>query len=139
MKLWHVRIPTKVRMFTWRLAKMSIAIGEVRAHRNMATDDTCPICNAVVDTWGHALIECKMSRAVWALADVEVVEHLIMNRTNDAQLWIFWLVDTMKENELAMTLVTHWAIWWARRRDIHAIHMMFLVPLWSESSHLAVR
>ncbi|XP_073362125.1 uncharacterized protein [Aegilops tauschii subsp. strangulata] len=98
---------------------MSLATGEVRAHRNMATDDTCPICNAAVDTWRHALIECNMSRAVWALADDEVVEHLIMNRTDDARLWIFWLFDTMKENELATTLVTLWAIWWARRRAIH--------------------
>lgn len=85
---------------------MSIPTGEVRVHRNMATDDICPICNAASDTWQHALLDCNMSRAIWALADEEMVEHLIINRTEDARLWFFWLFDTMKQHELAAVLVT---------------------------------
>lgn len=98
---------------------MSIPTEVVRVHRNMATDTTCPICQAAPDTWRHALLDCNMSRAVWALADEELVEHVIMNRTDDARLWIFWLFDTLKQDELAVVLVTLWALWWARRRAIH--------------------
>ena len=75
---------------------MSIPTREVHVHRNMATDDIRPICNATLDTWRHALLECSMLRVVWVLADEEMLEHVIMNRTDDVGLCLFWLFDTMK-------------------------------------------
>lgn len=119
VKLWHVQVPAKFRMFIWRLAKMSLPTKEVRAHRQMATKNTCMIFHSATDSWRHALLDCNMSRAVWALANEELMEHLIMNRTEDARLLIFWLFDTLKQNELAIVLFTMWAIWWAIRTAIH--------------------
>ena len=39
--------------------------------------------------------------------------------TADARLWIFWLLDTLNQPDLARVLVMLWAIWWARRKAIH--------------------
>ena len=43
----------------------------------------------------------------------------ISNRTEDARLWVFWLLDTLPEKEVVQILVTMWSIWWTRRRAIH--------------------
>ena len=85
----------------------------------MSDSAECSICHAEVDTWRHALFDCHMARCVWALSDEEITGTIISNRTDDAKLWMFWLVDTLPTADLALVLVTMWAIWWARRRAIH--------------------
>ena len=47
------------------------------------------------------------------------METIVSNWTDDAKLWMLWLVDTLPSMELARVLVTMWANWWARRRAIH--------------------
>ena len=118
-KLWGASVPSKVRIFAWRLAKTSIPTGEVRKNRSMAETSECTLCKVAVDTWRHSLFDCKMARCVWALADEDLTETIVSNRTDDAKLWMLWLVDTLPSMELARVLVTMWANWWARRRAIH--------------------
>ena len=117
-KLWQTQVPGKVRMFLWRLSKHSIPTNDVRAHRHMSGSSACGICGAQ-DSWRHSLIECSMSRCVWALSDEDILEHMLSNRTDDARLWIFWLFETTNQHDLAKILVMMWAIWWARRKAIH--------------------
>lgn len=118
-KLWRLSILSKIKVFTWRLARTSIPTGEIQNHRKKADSPACTICNATVDTWRHSLFDCHMSRCVWALAEEELTEVAISNRTEDARLWIVWLIDTLLEKELTQILVTMWAIWWVTRRAIH--------------------
>lgn len=117
--LWGAPVPSKVRVFAWRLSKTSIPTGAVRHHRSMADSAECSICHAANNTWRHSLFNCRMARCVWALADEELTETIISNRTDDAKLWMLWLVDTLPSAELARLLDTMWAIWWARCRAIH--------------------
>jgi hypothetical protein len=72
-KLWKTRVPSKLRIFAWRLARSSLPTGQERVHRHMATTAICPICNAAEDDWRHSLISCNMAKAVWALWDDDVV------------------------------------------------------------------
>lgn len=118
-QLWKVKVPSKIRVFVWRLAQMSLPTGSVRHERNMATSSACCLCDEELDSWRHSLFECRMARCVWALGDEEILEHVISNRSDDARLWLFWLFDTMNQQDLARVLITMWAIWWARRRAIH--------------------
>lgn len=76
-KLWSAKVPAKVRSFAWRLAKNSIPTGETLKRRHMSEADTCVICNAAADSWRHALLDCHMSKCIWALMEEELVEHVI--------------------------------------------------------------
>ena len=96
---------------------MSLPTGTVRNERKMATSPG--LCDEEVDSLRHSLFECRMARCVWALGDEETLEHVISNRSEDARLWLFWLFDTLNQQDLARVLITMWAIWWARRRAIH--------------------
>jgi hypothetical protein len=116
--LWKVQVPSKLRVFLWRLAKQSIPTGDVRHHRNMAPDCSCSLCGAE-DSWRHSLLECTMSRCVWALAPEEITEHMMDMAEPDAKQWIFSLINSLKHEDLIRCFVTLWAIWFARRKAIH--------------------
>ena len=68
-QLWNVRVPSKIKIFVWRLAHTSISTGHVRHERNMADSPACSICGADEDTWRHSLLSCCMVRCVWALGE----------------------------------------------------------------------
>ena len=75
--LWKVKVPAKIRVFLWRLARKSIPTADVLHHRHMATQSSCVICGAP-DSWRHSLLKCNMARRVWALA-LENITELIAN------------------------------------------------------------
>lgn len=46
--LWSVKVPGKIRNFLWRLARCSIPTEDVRHNRNMADNDNCQLCGALL-------------------------------------------------------------------------------------------
>lgn len=66
MILWSVKVPTKIRIFLWRLARQSLATTDVLDHTNMKAENICALCGAQ-DSCRHALLECNIARCVWAL------------------------------------------------------------------------
>ena len=116
--LWHIQVPSKIKVFLWRLAKQSIPTADVRHRRNMADNSSCVLCG-VVDSWRHSLLECVASRSVWALAPEAITEHMDHTRETDAKQWIFTVVETLQHDDLIRCMVTMWAIWFARRKLIH--------------------
>ena len=71
--IWHIKVPLKLRVFVWRLARQSIPCNVLLHHRNMATNETCALCG-VRDTWRHALLSCPMAGSMWVLAPDHIVE-----------------------------------------------------------------
>jgi hypothetical protein len=45
-ELWHIKVPSNVRVFLWRLAKQYLPMNDVRCHRRMAETDSCQLCGA---------------------------------------------------------------------------------------------
>jgi hypothetical protein len=115
--LLSVQVPSKLRVFLWRLAQQSLPTADIRCRRKMAETSTCTICGGV-DSWRHSLIDCSVARCVWALAAEEVTEHLCMNEDPSAKRWLFSLMETMSRDDFARVAVTPWAIWYARRRNL---------------------
>ena len=130
-QLWKVWVPSKIRVFVWRLAHTSIPTGFVRHERNMADSQACSICGADEDTWRHSLLSCCMARRVWALGDEELLEHVISNQNTDAHLWLFWLMESTSQRDLTHVLVTMWAIRWACRKAIHENEFQSPLPIMS--------
>src|SRR4051794_13465188 len=65
--LWKLKVPSKVRIFLWRLAHHSLPTADVLKRISMSTQDVCPLCGCE-DSWRHALVACTMSRCIWALS-----------------------------------------------------------------------
>ena len=117
-KLWKCKVPSKIRIFLWILALCSRPTGDIRHHRNMATSSARYVARR---THGGTpgLIECTMSRYVWALADPVVVEHIRMTTDPSARQWLFSMMQSVAHEEFTRMVVTMWAIWHARRKVIH--------------------
>jgi hypothetical protein len=92
--LWKTNVPSRVRLFAWRLAHNSLRVADVLHSRNMTTRPDCQICSAATDSWRHSLLDCNMARCVWALVDEEITEHMIMNTSPDAKQWLFSMRET---------------------------------------------
>jgi hypothetical protein len=88
MSLWKVKVPSKMCIFLWRLAKHSLPTGDVLHHRKMAQCSAHFLCG-MEDSWRHSLLECTMARCICALEKEEIVEHLSGILENDAKSW--WL------------------------------------------------
>jgi ribonuclease HI len=132
-RLWKVvQVPSKLRIFLWRLAHQSLPTGDVRRHRHMADTSACSLCGAE-DSWRHSLLSCTIARSVWALADEGIAEHVCMNEFPTAKVWLFDLMETLPRSDFARVAVTLWAIWYARRKMIH--EDVFQSPL---STHLFI-
>ena len=117
--LWKVKVPSKLRVFAWRLTRSCLPTGEVLAERGMATTAICPVCNAAADTWRHALLECNMSMSVWAMKEYDVMLPLMADETDDPRLWLFSLSEALSKERFIEVLATLWSIWWVRRKFIH--------------------
>jgi ribonuclease HI len=117
-KLWKVPVPSKIRVFLWRVARHSLPTGDVRHDRHMAPSPACSICG-LEDSWRHSLFECNMSRCVWSLMGEEITDLLAVEAEPVARLWLFHVLESWKEPHRSRMLVTMWAIWHARRKAIH--------------------
>jgi hypothetical protein len=117
-KLWKVAVPSKIKIFLWRLAKHSLPTGDIRQRRNMTPTAACSICGQE-DSWRHSLIECNMARCVWALTDDDIVEHISSSTEPSVRNWLFAMMETMKTEDLTRMLVTLWVIWHAKKKAIH--------------------
>lgn len=74
-KLWGIKVPSKLKLFMWRLSQNSIPTAALLHHRNMAESDVCCLCGAE-DTWRHALLNCTVSRSTWALSSEQITDVL---------------------------------------------------------------
>ena len=116
--IWHMQVPSKLKVFVWQLARHSMPTGSVLKRRHMATDDTCSLCGAT-DTWKHALIACPMATSVWALAPDELVQHMVEREEDGPKEWLFSLHELLTNDLFDRLVVMLWALWYARRKAIH--------------------
>lgn len=63
--LWQARVPTKVKMFCWKLCHNAVAVKGNLAHRHLSQDPLCPVCQVEEETTIHTFLECSWARAVW--------------------------------------------------------------------------
>ncbi|KAM0866723.1 hypothetical protein ACQ4PT_042447 [Festuca glaucescens] len=131
--LWQVKVPSKLRVFLWRLAKQSLPMADVLHRRHMAAQPSCALCGSP-DSWRHSLLECNMARSVWALLPEEIVELVIQSQEPDARSWLASVFSSATHDELTQVVVTLWAIWHARRKALH--EDVFQSPL---STHSFIR
>jgi len=116
--VWWVQVPSKIRVFLWRLARHSIPVRGLLHRRNMADNNASCMCG-VQDTWKHSLLDCHMAKCVWALEREEITEFLWNIQELNARDWLAVACSTLSQEEMTRVAVTLWATWHARRKVIH--------------------
>jgi hypothetical protein len=71
------------------------------------------------DSWRHSLLDCLQARSVWALALKEIGEFIANLHEPHARRWLFAVLKDSPREASIRVLVTLWALWHARRKNIH--------------------
>jgi hypothetical protein len=51
------------------------------------------------DSWRQSLIDCIMSRCVWALVDEDITQHMISTEEPSTKNWLFIMTETLSHTE----------------------------------------
>jgi hypothetical protein len=105
-----MKLPSKIRVFCWRLAQNYILTASILKNKNMAKTTKCRICGAADDTWEHALFICTMSRCVWAQLGVDIIELITTLNIADPMYWVLFICTNIPQEMGIQILVTCWAI-----------------------------
>jgi len=128
--LWAVKVPSKINMFLWRLARHSLPTNDVRHHRHMADSSACYFCGQQ-DSWRHSLLECNVAKCIWALEDEQMASMVSTVDDPCAKGWLAQIFRSLNNEEAVRCAVVLWAIWYARRKAIH--ESVFQSPLSTHS------
>ncbi|KAA3455702.1 reverse transcriptase [Gossypium australe] len=115
-KLWRVEIPTKIKIFTWKISWNYIA-SKVNLHaRRLGNNNVCPQCCRGEETLNHLFRECFVSVEIWrALPD--------MNLTSFSNLefsrWLTSVMISLSLERCRLFYIVLWSIWGDRNSRIH--------------------
>ncbi|XP_050231746.1 uncharacterized protein LOC126680641 [Mercurialis annua] len=117
--LWQLKIPSKIRIFIWKLLHKGIPIAEGLNFR-IKSNLNCPHCHEKEDIH-HMLFNCDFARRTWFLSDLHLISGQIPNQTFDV-IWSNFLsnLHSAAEREwfLSVFAFNAWSIWKARNSAV---------------------
>ena len=117
-KLWHLRLPNKIKVFGWR-AYLEILPTRVNlAKRRIIPDNMCHCCRRYPERRVHVLWECGAAQDVWAGCLVRIQK--IPNGQSDTLQLFEELMDRLTGSEFELFLVQAWLIWNQRNTVLHS-------------------
>ena len=107
-KLWHLRVPNKIKVFGWRACQEILPTRVNLAKRRIIPDNLCHCCRSCPETGVHALWECGAAQNVWAgcLARIQKIP----NDQRDTLQLFEELMDRLSRQEFELFLVQAWFI-----------------------------
>ncbi|XP_075662987.1 uncharacterized protein LOC142632479 [Castanea sativa] len=74
-KVWHLHIPSKVRIFAWRACVDALPTMVNLQNRGIWENDLCPCCGKDSEMIFHSLVNCEVARRVWDNWESQVIEN----------------------------------------------------------------
>ncbi|KAK2656774.1 hypothetical protein Ddye_009826 [Dipteronia dyeriana] len=112
--LWHLKIPTKVKVFIWRACRHWIPTRQCLAARHIPVEGVCPIYLRDSKTVLHALWGCKRLKTVREAC-------VFMEKTSFANGlhfldFILGFFKCLSKRELSLLCIVFWRIWFVRNQ-----------------------
>lgn len=121
-KIWSLRVPSKVKIYLWRIMQETLPCRAVLANRHVKVSGQCPLCTEGVEDLKHLLFQCPHAVLVWRELGLE---HLMdsacaIDRAGQAVLEHLLCVEHKVTNTshaiLELVAVACWYIWWSGRQ-----------------------
>nr|XP_023915006.1 uncharacterized protein LOC112026546 [Quercus suber] len=116
-RIWHQKIPPKLKIFAWRLCVNGLPTMFNLSHRGVHCSCFCPLCDKAIETTAHALLHCDHAKLTWAhwhngfavlsagtQEPVDIALDIIKNDSSSA---------------LELFIAVAWSIWWNRNQALH--------------------
>ena len=117
--IWRLKVPNKIRNFTWR-ACWNILPTKANLFRwKITTDNICEVCGNFEETTTHVLWNCHRAKEVWK--EISLDTDKVMNRCSEFLdlLWYARNVKQWPEEDIGLMVITAWGIWTNRNEVRH--------------------
>ena len=116
-KLWKLKLPPKVKIFSLRACVNGLPVFLKLAERGIHLGCDCPACGEEVESLTHTLILCDFALSVWSLwQDCPLM--LLVNATNFIDL-VHNFCTSPNVEHLEYFFAIAWAIWHNRNLLVH--------------------
>ena len=65
-RIWHQKVPPKLKVFAWRLCVNGLPTMQNLSHRGINCSSICPICDKAIETTAYAPFHCDHAKLTWA-------------------------------------------------------------------------
>jgi hypothetical protein len=119
-KIWRAEIPSKVRVFAWKVDRNGLPTRVNTKHRHLDQDSSCLLCGSPEEDCFHALIVCPHAKALRS----ELRNHLKLpaeiHIQNTDPEWILSILDRYDEHTNTNFLMLIWRCWMVRNGVLKA-------------------
>ncbi|GMP35822.1 hypothetical protein CsSME_00008131 [Camellia sinensis var. sinensis] len=84
-KLWHLRIPNKIKFFAWRASLNIIPTSDLLRRRHVSVAGNCVLCPNCPETLLHCVRDCHVAKRV---ARNQAVFNEVVRSAEDIVLWV---------------------------------------------------
>lgn len=113
-KLWNLKVPAKVKNLLWRAVTGCLPCKVQLRTKNVAVNDTCPMCNEGAESIIHGLVTCSFSTTCWNIIDI----NTRWNNQISFGDWLQSMFDSCGRNELQLVTILLWSIWRCRNEVV---------------------
>jgi hypothetical protein len=86
-KIWSLKLPGKVKIFSWRLCQNSLPTRMNIKRKKVELDTRCPMCNRMDEDGGHLFLKCKKVKPIWRSLLIEDVRQLLLSAPTSATMF----------------------------------------------------
>ncbi|WMV45978.1 hypothetical protein MTR67_039363 [Solanum verrucosum] len=110
-KVWRTLAPTKIKCFTWLVAKKACLTHEVLRRKGKIIVSWCSLCRNTAETNQHLFLHCNFTTQIWAI-------FLSLTKTNwtmpehTADLLSCWIRRGGSTSQKAWWRIIPNCIWW---------------------------
>ena len=116
-KIQSLKLPKKVKIFSWRAYVNGLNVLANMAAKGIQTSCVCPICDEELESLIHALISCDFALSVWSLWQDCPIEVLLNAKVfNDL---VFQISSSPDAKHLEFFFAISWSVWYNKNKLIH--------------------
>ncbi|CAM8905994.1 unnamed protein product [Rhodiola kirilowii] len=116
-RLWAVKVPNKIKVFSWRLFHNSLPDAVNLRRRGISLDCRCKICGYRDETALHVVRDCWWAQVVYLECGLDSARFI--RPSNDPADWMWSCFPSCQEDELRVLMVVAWVCWKNRNRVWH--------------------
>ena len=125
-KLWKLEVPSKIKIFGWRVLHGLIPCKGILANRHIENSSSCPACHSSCEDIKHVLFTCDRAKEIWRILGVSEIINMALSIHQSGSVIVADMitmarsVEELNKIRLAELILTGgWYIWWERRKLTH--------------------
>ncbi|CAL1367047.1 unnamed protein product [Linum trigynum] len=112
--LWNIPMPPKLKFFLWRLVRGFLPVKGTLLYKKIISSGLCPVCCEVNEDFKHCFFDCRITRELWTLSDLDHIRDMMRESPMDLAWRNLFLTPHISKNDVAFIVFLFWRIWKGR-------------------------